>query len=123
MDHIVDGLQGCVIYIDGAVIYSDTWEEHLVNIHAFLECLAAAKMTVNLTNSDFAHVYATYFGQVAGQGQVCTRVAKVKCILEKYPVPTTRKELMRFLDMARYYKKFFQNIADIVSPLTNLLSK
>ncbi len=27
-------------------------------------------MTVNLTKSDFAHVYATYLGHVVGQGQI-----------------------------------------------------
>ncbi len=122
MNHIVYGLQGCVIYIDDAVIYSDTSEEHLLNIRAFLERLAAAKMTVNLPKSDVAHAFVTYLGHIVAQGQVGPRDAKVKCIL-KYPVPTTRKELMRFLGMADYYRKFCQNFADIACPLTNLLSK
>ncbi len=68
MNNIVHGLQSCVIYIDDAVIYSDTWEEHLLNIRAFLERLAAAKGTVNLTKSDFAHAYVTYLGHIVGQG-------------------------------------------------------
>ncbi len=56
----------------------------------FLERLAAAKMTVNLTKSDFAHAFVTYLGHIVGQGQVRLRDAKVKCRLE-YPVPTTRQ--------------------------------
>ncbi len=122
MNHIIYGLQGCVIYhvyIDDAV---KEHLEHLVNMRAFLERLPAAKMTVNLTKSDFDHAYVTYLGHIVGQGQVRPRDAKVKCILE-YPVPTTKKELMRFLGMAGYYRKFCQNFADIASPLTNLLSK
>ena len=87
------------------MIYSDTWEKHLVNIRAFLERLAAAKMTVNLTKSDFAHAFVTYLGHIVCQGQVRSRDAKVKCILE-YPVPTIRKELTRFLGMAGYYRKW-----------------
>ena len=83
---------------------------------------ADSKITVNMTKSDFAHAYVTYLGHIVGQGQVRPRYAKVKCILE-YPVPTTRKELMRFLGMTGYYRKFFKNFADIVSHLTNLLSK
>ena len=90
MNHIVHGLQGGMIDIDDAVIYSDTWEKHLVNICTFLERLPAAIMTVNLTKSDFAHAYVIYLGHIVGQGQVRPRDAKIKCILE-CPVPTTRK--------------------------------
>ena len=57
-----------------------------------------------------------------GQGQVKPRDAKVKSIL-KYPVHTTKKQLnMRY---GRLLQKVLSklNIVDIVSPLTNLLSK
>ena len=39
------------------------------------------------------------------------------------PQTTTQKELMRFLGMAGYYRKFCCNFADVVFPLTNLLRK
>ena len=76
----------------------------MINIRAFLGRLAAAKTTVNLAKSDFAHAFVTYLGHIVGQGQVRPRDANVKCILE-YPVPTISKELMRFLGMADYYRK------------------
>ena len=56
MHHIVHGLQGCVIYMDDAVMHSDTSEEDLVNISAFRECLAAAKMNVNFLLLQFNHM-------------------------------------------------------------------
>ena len=59
-----------------------------------------------------------------GQGQVKLVDAKVEIIIIiKYPTPTTRKELMRFLGMAGYYRKFCRNFASVCEPLTNLLKK
>ena len=39
------------------------------------------------------------------------------------PVPTCKRQLMRFLGMAGYYRKFCDNFSVIAEPLTNLLSK
>ncbi len=112
---MVHGLQCCVSYIDGAVIYNDTWVVHLVNIREFLEWPAAAEMTVYFTESDFTHACIKYLGHVVKQDQVRPRYAKVKCILGNV-VTTTKKELMRIIGMAGYYRKFCQNVADNVSP-------
>jgi hypothetical protein len=122
MNRVICGLEGCVIYIDDAIIYSDTWEEHVQRIRAFFDRLMEANLTVNLAKSEFAQAFVTYLGHVVGQGQVKPREAKIQSIVS-YPVPTTRKELMRFLGMAGYYRKFCSNFSDIVIPLTNLLGK
>ena len=45
MNNIVHGLQGCVIYIADAVIYSYTWEQDMANLRPFREQLAVAKIT------------------------------------------------------------------------------
>ena len=57
-----------------------------------------------------------------GQSMIKPIKAKVDAV-EKFPTPRTKKELQRFLGMARYYMKFFQNFSDVASPLTNLLAK
>ena len=39
------------------------------------------------------------------------------------PVPTGKRQLMRFLGMAGYYRKSCDNFSVIAEPLTHLLSK
>lgn len=63
----------------------------------------------------------TYLGKLVGQGQVCPVEAKVQAIKE-FRVPTTRRELRRFLGMAGYYRGFCANFSSVVAPLTSLLS-
>ena len=48
--------------------------------------------------------------------------AKVKAISE-FPIPDGKKQLMRFLGMAGYYRKFCSNFSTVEEPLTNLLRK
>ena len=57
-----------------------------------------------------------------GHGQVKPIEANVEAISD-FPVPTCKRQLMRFLDMADYYRKFCSNFSVIAEPLTNLLSK
>ena len=43
--------------------------------------------------------------------------------ITKFTIPTSWKELARFLGMAGYYRNFCLNFSEIAAPLTNLLSK
>ncbi len=120
MNEVVSGLQGCAVYLDDVVVYSETWEEHLCRIKALFDRLVWANLTVNLAKCEFARATVTYLGKIVGQGEVQPVHAKVTAI-KVYPTPSTKKELMRFLGMAGYYRSFCANFSSVVAPLTNLL--
>ena len=122
INKVTSGLKGCGAYIDDLVIYSDNWEQHLVQLRDLLFRLRDAKLTVNLVKSEFCHAHVVFLGYVVGQGQVAPVTAKVEAI-QRYPVPKDKRDLMRFLGMAGYYRKFCHNFATIASPLTALLQK
>jgi len=69
MNRVVSGLEGCAVYLDDVVIYSDTWEAHLARIKRLFDWLSEACLTVNLAKCDFA--------KVVGQG--CAVEAKSEC--------------------------------------------
>lgn len=77
-------------------------------------------MTVNLKKCDFAKASVVYLGHVVGGGKVKPVNAKVQSIID-FPVPESKRELMRFLGMAGYYRKFCKNFATVTLALTNLL--
>ena len=119
---IVQGLAGCEAYIDDVIIYSSTWEEHIKIMKELFERLKKANLTVNLAKSDFLRATVEYLGHVVGQGCVKPIKAKVDAVV-KYPSPTGKKDLMRFLGMVGFYRKFCHNFSTVVAPLTNLLQK
>ncbi|KAK3102916.1 hypothetical protein FSP39_014938 [Pinctada imbricata] len=115
-------LEGCEAYIDDVIIYSDTWNDHLRIMRTFFDILAKANLTVNLAKSEFCHATVEYLGHKVGQGFVTPIMAKVEAI-SKFPIPTNKKEIMRFLGMAGFYRKCCPNFSSVVGPLTNLLQK
>ena len=72
--------------------------------------------------SEFGKATVKYLGHIVGQGQVRPLDAKIQTFA-KFPIPTSQKELARFLGMAGYYRNFCLNFSEIAAPLTNLLSK
>ena len=66
--------------------------------------------------------YFNILWHVVGQGQVKPVEAEAKAI-SNFPVPTCKRQLMRFLGMAVFYRKFCDNFSVIAEPLTKLFSK
>ena len=102
--------------------YSEEWDRQIKTIREFFEKLSKANLTTNLAKIEFCNFTLTFLEHVVGQGQVKHVEAKVIAISD-FPVPTCKKQLMRFLGMAGYYRKFCDNFSVIAEPLTNLLSK
>ena len=122
VNKLVRDIDGCEGYIDDVVIFSDNWSDHIRQIKRFFQIMREAKLTINLMKSEFGKATVKYLGHIVGQGQVRPLDAKIQTIV-KYPIPTSRKELARFLGMAGYYRSFCLNFSEIAAPLTNLLSK
>ena len=70
MNMVVKGLDGCAVYLDDVVIYSNTWDDHLSHIQDLFERLEKANLTINLAKCEFAKAMVTYLGKVVGQGHV-----------------------------------------------------
>ena len=122
INNVIAGLDGCEAYIDDIIIYSETWEDHLRIMRSFFERLTEAKLTVNLAKSEFARARVTYLRHVVGQGQAKPVDAEVK-VISDFPRPESKKQLMRFLGVAGYYRKFCRNFSTVAESLTQLLSK
>lgn len=122
MNHVIAGLDNCVVYIDDVLVHSDTWDDHIKHLKDLFVKLSDANLVINLEKSDFARAQVTYLGHVVGQGHVLPREAKIKAIID-LPVPKNTRELRRTLGMAGFYRKFVHNFSDVVAPLTTLLRK
>ena len=79
-------------------------------------------LTINLAKSYFGCAPVTYLGHLVEQGQIKPVNAKI-CAISGFPRPETKKQLMRFLGIAGYYRKVCPNLSAVAEPLANLLSK
>ncbi|KAG1925560.1 retrotransposable element [Pimephales promelas] len=84
-----------IVYIDDILIYSNTYEEHV------------------------QHTTTSFLGYIISQEGVAMDEKKVKAVLD-WPLPTTLKELQRFLGFANFYRRFIRNFSSVASPLTSM---
>ena len=112
INQLTGRIEGCEAYIDDVIVYSDCWKNHLSHLCKVLRVFADVDLTVNLAKSEFGYAKVHFLGHVVGSGWVKPHGAKIQSIVE-YPPPSTRQELMRFLGMARYYRRFSQNFSVI----------
>lgn len=121
MNFILQDLDGVNVYLDDIIIFSNTWGQHVHSIACVLERLRGANLTIKLAKTTLCSAVVTYLGHEVGQGRVRPKSANVDAIL-KYPAPTNRKALLRFVGMTGFYRRYCPNFSAVAMPLTNLTS-
>ena len=118
---VFSGVPNCTAYLDDVVIHSSEWPAHVDSLRTVFQRLADASLTLNLAKCEFGKATVTYLGKQVGGGQVRPLEAKIAAITS-FPVPTTRRELRRFLGMTGYYRGFCRNFSSVAAPMTDLIS-
>lgn len=75
-----------------------------------------------MSKSKFCQKEIRYLRYILGYGCLKVDPVKVECIRE-FPLPTTPKQVRRFIGMASWYRSFINNFADLAGPLTDCLRK
>lgn len=91
-------------------------------ISANLCRLVEENLTVNLVKSEFGCAHIVFLVHVVGQRQIKPVSAKLEAVAN-FPAPNNKRELMHFLGMEGYHRKFCKNFSCIAAPLTNLFRK
>ena len=107
------------VYLDDIVVYSDTWENHLVQLEQIFHRLSDANLTMKMEKCMFAAEDCVYLGYRIGRGGVIPEESKVRDVAEM-PQPQTKREVRTFLGMTEYYRCFIQHYATVAEPLTEL---
>ena len=123
MSRLLLGLDGfCAACLDDIIIFSDTWEDHLIRLCTVLSRIRAANLTLSPSNCYFAVAEVDYLGHHVGLGRVQPRAKKVQAVMD-FPAPSNRRQLQQFLGLAGYYRKFIPHFAHITVALSDLLQK
>ena len=119
--HLIQDLDGVYAYLNDIVVIASTWQEHMTRLRALFARLREMGLTINLSKSTFTKAQVRYLGHVIGSEEVVPKSANLEAIMD-FPTPSTRKEVMRFLGMSSYYRRFCKNFSSVARPLTNLTS-
>jgi hypothetical protein len=104
------------------LIYSPSFETHLLHLSEVLNLLLRDKWKVKLSKCDFAKQQIAYLGHIINAQGVAIDPAKISDI-KQWPTPSNVKDLHSFLSLAGFYCKFVRNFGVISRPLFHPLKK
>ncbi|KAK3755142.1 hypothetical protein QZH41_020562, partial [Actinostola sp. cb2023] len=121
MEHCLADLnfKKCIVYIDDIVIYAKTFEEHLERLEAVFTRLHQFGLKLKPSKCTFFRDRVKYLGHIISENGIETDPDKIEA-LRTWPVPDCFDELRSFLGFSGFYRKFVQNYAKMVKPLTDL---
>ncbi|XP_014857306.1 PREDICTED: uncharacterized protein LOC106926725 [Poecilia mexicana] len=120
MDHVLrDVSEFSAAYLDDVVVYSQSWEEHLIHLQEVLHRIRLAGLTINPKKCAVAQREVEYLGFVIGFGKIKPQVGKMDAI-QSFPVPTTKRKVRGFLGLVGWYRKFIPSFAERSAVLNHL---
>lgn len=109
-------------YIDDIIVFSKTWEEHLLHLQEVLEALRRVNLRVKRRKCQIGMKEVSYLGHIVNGDGVKMNEELIKDIV-RCEEPRNVKELQCFLGLSGYYRRFVKDYAMIARPLHDLLKK
>ena len=107
---------------DDSITGSIQFQENFDTVKSMLEQLRKHNLKCRPDKCIFGASSLNFLGHKIDKNGISTEDEKIEAI-KQYPVPKTRKHVMRFLGTCNFYSKFIQNFAQKAAPLYNLTSK
>lgn len=111
-----------VAYMDDLVIPAKDEEESLLRLKAVLEVAATRGLKVNWSKCQLLKRCIDFLGYTIEDGTIKPSELKTMAV-EKFPVPSSKKGLQRFLGLTSYFRRFIESYAVIAKPLSDVLRK
>nr|VZI06940.1 unnamed protein product [Spirometra erinaceieuropaei] len=121
VDRVLRGLPFVYAYIDDLLVASSTAEEHMEHLTTVFDRLQQYGVVLNPSKCVFGVPSLEFLGHLVDSHGIRPLPSKVAAIRD-FPSPTSKRQLQRFLGMANFYRRFLPNCADLMLPLTNMLS-
>ena len=95
----------CFSFFYDILVYLTSWSDHLIHLQLVFDVLTQHQLFVKKSKCDFGVDQIEYLSHIISKGKVSMDVAKVACMLD-WPTPQSIKELMGFLGLIGYYRRF-----------------
>lgn len=124
MDEVLGELKfKCVVvYFDDIVIFSNSFEEHIIHLELVFKKLTEANLQAKLSKSEFGLEEVTFLGFIIGATGIRPDPQTVQAVND-FRIPRTVREVRSFIGLCSFYRTFILGFAAIANPLHHLTKK
>ena len=122
MEQVLQGMPMVAVYLDDILVTGTSYDEARRNLHAVLQRLQDAGLTLKLEKCEFMQDSVVYLGHKLDAEGIRPTEEKTTAI-QNAPAPTNVSELRSYLGMVNHYHPFLPNISAVLAPLHELLHK
>lgn len=109
------------VYLDDILSFSPDLVTHTQVVREVLLRLLKNQLFVKAEKCEFHSPSVAFLGYIISEGQIEMDQSKVR-LIQDWPIPSSRKEVQRFLGFANFYMKFRRNFGSIAAPIHALTS-
>ncbi len=109
-------------YVDDLIVYSETFAQHIRDLRELLCCLKTAGIKLQPEKCHFGKKSVEFLGHVVGVEGVQPNPMKVAAINE-WGIPQCEGELLSFLQLCSYYRRFVPKFSCLARPLRNAITE
>ena len=112
----------CFGFFYDILIFSSNWKDHLSHLEVVLNTLKQHQLFARFSKCAFGVREIDYLSHTLSGVGVAIKTMKLQVVLN-WPLPISLKQLIGFLGLIGYYRRFVKGYATITTPLTDLLKK
>ncbi|GJR82098.1 putative mitochondrial protein [Tanacetum coccineum] len=111
-----------LVFFDDILIYNKKLEEHCDHLAQVLQVMKDNTLYAKRSKCYFPVPQVEYLGHIISAQGVYIDPSKIEA-MQKWPIPSTLKQLRGFLGLTGYYRRFIKDYASISQPLVTLTKK
>ncbi|CAM4766534.1 unnamed protein product [Rotaria magnacalcarata] len=112
--------QWCLVYINDVIIFSPTFEQHIIDLEKGFQALQSVNLTLKASKYQFCRREMRYLEYIITQNGIKPDPDLIKPITNS-PQPRKIKDVQSFLGLTGYYRRFIKDYSKISEPLQQQL--